>query len=93
MKRYSIQTCSGPEGSGATWTKYEDAPDGEWVKYEDATRNSDDAPDKAWSVYFRQDGESWRCIKHEFQDVDGGLCPSCARYAFNLARHLWEGLD
>lgn len=39
-----------------------------------------------WLDYFKPEGASWRCLRHDWQDEEGGLCPSCSRYAFNAAR-------
>lgn len=40
------------------------------------------AGDAARRHYFRAGGE---CIRHEFVDEAGGMCPSCTRYAIGLA--------
>lgn len=41
--------------------------------------------EQAWDTYFRDD---FICRKHDFRDENGGICPSCARYAFNQVAYL-----
>lgn len=41
--------------------------------------------EKIWLEWFTPSNASWVCKRHGFQDVEGGLCPSCTRYAFSTA--------
>jgi hypothetical protein len=50
------------------------------------------AIDRAWALYFpRPDGGP--CKRHGWQDVEGGLCPSCVRYAVTAAATMRAGAD
>ena len=50
------------------------------------TPAEDQARESIWLHWFEKVEPSWRCKRHGFIDLDsGGICPSCARYAFNTA--------
>lgn len=38
-----------------------------------------------WEARFEPAAGSWKCRAHDWQDENGGVCPSCARYAFLAA--------